>query len=102
MAVAIAIIANDSDLVVNPMPEGLDTTVSFIRVMKWDWPSKKGWAGGGAPVSLTNSTWFYDWNIGGTPTNDYHYALIRHGDVGLARMERYECQDKFKYTARLQ
>lgn len=71
-------IANDSDLVVNVMPEGLDTSVSFIRVHKWDWPSKKGWAGGGLPVSLTNSTWFYDWNIGGTPTNDYNYALIRH------------------------
>lgn len=71
-------VANDSDLVVNVMPAGLDTTVSFIRVFKWDWPSKKGWAGGGLPVSLTNSTWFYDWNIGGTPTNDYNYALIRH------------------------
>lgn len=71
-------IANDSDLVVNQMPAGLDTTVSFIRVFKWDWPSKKGWAGGGGPVSLTNSTWFYDWNIAGTPTADYEYALIRH------------------------
>ncbi|AXY72824.1 T9SS C-terminal target domain-containing protein [Paraflavitalea soli] len=71
-------IANDSDLVINTMPEGLDTSVSFIRVHKWDWPSKKGWAGGGLPVSLTNATWFYDWNIGGIPTNDYNYALIRH------------------------
>ncbi|WP_276484840.1 cellulose binding domain-containing protein [Paraflavitalea pollutisoli] len=71
-------IANDSDLVVNTMPQGLDNTVSFIRVFKWNWVSKKGWAGGGLPVSLTNSTWFYDWNIGGTPTADYDYALIRH------------------------
>jgi hypothetical protein len=71
-------IANDSDLVINTMPVGLDTSVSFIRVHKWDWPSKKGWAGGGLPVTLTNSTWFYDWNIGGIPTNDYNYALIRH------------------------
>jgi Glycosyl hydrolase catalytic core/Concanavalin A-like lectin/glucanases superfamily/Cellulose binding domain/Secretion system C-terminal sorting domain len=71
-------IANDSDLVVNTMPQGLDTSVSFIRVFKWDWPSKKGWAGGDLPVSLTNSTWFYDWNIGGIPTIDYNYALIRH------------------------
>lgn len=71
-------IANDSDLVINTMPEGLDTSVSFIRIFKWDWPSKKGWAGGGLPVSLTNATWFYDWNIGGIPTVDYNYALIRH------------------------
>jgi hypothetical protein len=71
-------IANDSDLVVNAMPNGLDSTVSFIRVFKWDWPSKKGWAGAGLPLSLTNSTWFYDWNIAGIPTVDYNYALIRH------------------------
>ena len=40
-------IANDSDLVVNAMPAGLDTTVSFIRVMKWNWISKKekSWMG---------------------------------------------------------
>ena len=82
-------IANDSDLVVNAMPAGLDTTVSFIRVFRWNWPSKKGKAGGGSPVNLTNSTWFYDWNIGGSTTNDYDYALIRqtqywpgYGDIG--------------------
>jgi hypothetical protein len=71
-------IANDSDLVLHSMPAGLDTTVSFIRVFKWDWVGKKGWAGGGAPVSQTNSTWFYDWNVGGIPTADYNYVTIRH------------------------
>ncbi|UYQ91733.1 hypothetical protein MKQ68_16725 [Chitinophaga horti] len=38
-------VANDSDLVVNNMPAGLDTTVSFVRVFKWNWVSKKGKAG---------------------------------------------------------
>ncbi|RXK86013.1 glycosyl hydrolase [Filimonas effusa] len=70
-------IANDSDLVVNNMPSGLDTSISFIRIFKWDWESKKGWAGGGTPVDQVNATWFYDWNIGGTPTADHNYVMIR-------------------------
>ena len=70
-------IANDSDLIVTQMPLGLDTTVSFIRVFKWDWISKKGKAGGGNPVDLTQSTWYYDWNIAGSSTNDHEYVAIR-------------------------
>ncbi len=68
-------IANDADLIINTMPLGLDTTVSFIRVFKWDWPSKKGKAGW-SPAKL-NATWYYDWNIGGGPSSDYEYAIIR-------------------------
>jgi hypothetical protein len=68
-------IANDDDLVVNTMPQGLDATVSFIRVFKWDWVSKKGKAGW-SPAKI-NSTWYYDWNIGGSGSNDYTYSIIR-------------------------
>jgi len=68
-------IANDSDLVVNTMPAGLDTTVSFIRVFKWDWVSKKGKAGW--DPGKINATWYYDWNIGGSSSDDYNYVGIR-------------------------
>jgi fibronectin type 3 domain-containing protein len=68
-------IANDSDLIVNAMPQGLDTTVSFIRVFKWDWVSKKGKAGWD-PNKL-NCTWYYDWNIAGSSSNNYNYVGIR-------------------------
>ena len=68
-------IANDSDLVVNAMPAGLDTTVSFIRVFRWDWISKKGKAGW-SPAKI-GATWYYDWNIGGGASSDYDYAIIR-------------------------
>ncbi|RXK60556.1 T9SS type A sorting domain-containing protein [Lacibacter luteus] len=68
-------IANDSDLVVNAMPAGLDTTVSFIRVFRWDWISKKGKAGW-SPAKV-GATWYYDWNIGGGASSDYDYAIIR-------------------------
>lgn len=68
-------VANDSDLVVNAMPQGLDTTVSFIRVFKWDWVSKKGKAGWD-PNKL-NGTWYYDWNIGGSSSSNVNYVAIR-------------------------
>lgn len=70
-------VANDGDLVVNTMPEGLVATASFIRVFKWEWVSKKGWAGGGTPLDKVNATWFYDWNIGGATGANQQYALIR-------------------------
>lgn len=68
-------IANDSDLVVNTMPQGLDTTVSFIRVFRWDWISKKGKAGW--DPNKVNATWYYDWNIGGGSSSNYDYVAIR-------------------------
>ena len=68
-------VANDADLIVNSMPAGLDTTVSFIRVFRWDWISKKGKAGWN-PAKL-NCTWYYDWNIGGSASANYDYAIIR-------------------------
>lgn len=71
-------IANDKDLEVNELPAGLDSAVSFIRVFKWDWISKKGKAGW-SPAKL-NCTWYYDWNIGGSSTSDYQYTAIRQHD----------------------
>jgi hypothetical protein len=68
-------IANDADLVVNTMPQGLDATASFIRVLKWDWVSKKGKAGW-SPAQV-GATWYYDWNIGGAESADYNYSIIR-------------------------
>ncbi len=68
-------IANDDDLIVNTMPTGLDGTVSFIRVFRWDWISKKGKAGW-SPAKI-NATWYYDWNIGGGASSTYDYAIIR-------------------------
>lgn len=68
-------IANDSDLIVNAMPAGLDTTASFVRVFKWNWVSKKGKAGW--DPSKINATWYYDWNIAGNTAADYEYAAIR-------------------------
>ncbi len=71
-------IASDADIDVPVMPEGLEFA-SFVRVFRWEWVSKKGWAGGGTPVALTNSTWFNDWAAGGATNNpDFEYTPMRH------------------------
>ena len=70
-------IAEEEDLEVASMPEGLEF-VSFIRAFYWNWVTKKGWAGGGY-LDMTNSTWFYDWDAGGnTESTDFEYAPMRH------------------------
>ncbi len=71
-------IADKEDLEFSVMPEELYGTVSFIRVFKYEWVSKKGWAGWDEhEYTITNSTWRYDWNAGGTSTNDIEYTPIK-------------------------
>lgn len=70
-------IADDADLLVNVLPEGMENFVSYIRVAKWTWPSKKGWAGN-VDNNVQNATWFYNWNVDGNASNPYcEYVTIR-------------------------
>lgn len=70
-------IANDADLEVAEMPEGMEDFVSFVRCVKFEWVSKKGWSGGVDAENMQNVTCFYDWGCGGTTTNpDFEYAPI--------------------------
>lgn len=67
-------IADKEDLLVPEFPELLDKKVSFVRVIKWEQVSKKGWVGSidkNQPEGLkyvreqcdkTESTWFYNWS----------------------------------------
>lgn len=74
-------VAQDSDLEVTVMPLYLNGTVSFIRTMRWNDPSKKGWCGSGTAaeaVTATNSTWRYNWDTGGTTTASNEYVPMRH------------------------
>ena len=68
-------IADEEDLEFSVMPDELDGTVSFIRVFKHQWVSKKGKAGW--DPHILNGTTYYDWNIGGGSSNDVEYAAIR-------------------------
>jgi hypothetical protein len=66
-------IADDHDIRIPKMPEFLKGKISFIRVIRWQYTSKKGWCGSYwkeiinglqyAPeqCDATNSTWYYNW-----------------------------------------
>lgn len=68
-------VAQDHDIVVGRLPEGLDQGVAFVRVFPWRWVSKKGVAGG--IWQGLNVGWFYDWNIDRKSTADLEYVPIR-------------------------
>ncbi len=71
-------IADNKDLEFEVMPDLLSGTVSFIRIFKHQWVSKKGWAGWNAnEIGMSNSTWYYDWNIGGNTNVNTEYVAIR-------------------------
>jgi hypothetical protein len=72
-------VADTADLDVD-LPRELSGKVSFVRVVRWQYASKKGWAGSTwssmpdglkyvfQQADLTNSTWYYNW--GSRPTRD--------------------------------
>ncbi|WP_088655139.1 glycosyl hydrolase [Geofilum rhodophaeum] len=71
-------IADKEDLEFEVMPDFLDGNVSFIRVFKHQWVTKKGWAGWNAgEYQMVNATWYYDWNAEGATSHDQEYAVIR-------------------------
>jgi len=71
-------IADDKDLEINILPTLLDNAISFIRVLDWEWPTKKGWCGyDPTDISLVKPTWRYDWSAGGSTTPTVEYVPIR-------------------------
>lgn len=71
-------IADDADLEVSVLPEGMENFVSFVRVFRWNWVSKKGKANGYGEKNMLNTTCNYDWNVGGKSDDpDIEYSPIR-------------------------
>ncbi|GAA5481875.1 glycosyl hydrolase [Haloferula sargassicola] len=68
-------VAQDHDVVIDPLPEGLGRRPKFVRVFPWNWCSKKGIAGG--IHQGLDCGWFYDWNIGANSSPDLEYVAIR-------------------------
>lgn len=81
-------IADDADIRMDEMPDELNGKVSYIRVICWRYPSKKGWAGStwsAMPEGLkyapqqcdfTNSTWYYNWGTRPSGnTDEIKYSL---------------------------
>ncbi|MCK9208385.1 MAG: glycosyl hydrolase, partial [Salinivirgaceae bacterium] len=70
--------ADKNDITFSVMPDELDGTISFIRVFKHQWVSKKGWCGWNFDeYQMVNATCYYDWNSGGNTTANTEYSPIR-------------------------
>ncbi|BCX47474.1 hypothetical protein HAHE_13820 [Haloferula helveola] len=68
-------VAQDHDVVIDRMPEGLENGVRFVRVFPWQWTAKKGIAGG--IHQNLNVGWFYNWNISDRSSLDLEYVAIK-------------------------
>ena len=75
-------IANDGDITVT-LPKDMRNSVSFLRILRWRWPSKKGYAGRTpTPMGLMRVTWFYQWNAENYAEANYDYVPQRHHENG--------------------
>ena len=75
-------IANDGDITVT-LPKDMRGSVSFLRIFRWRWPSKKGYAGRTpTPMGLMRVTWYYQWNAENYQDDNYDYVPQRHHENG--------------------
>ncbi|MCC4211221.1 glycosyl hydrolase [Leeuwenhoekiella parthenopeia] len=72
-------IASEEDLVVEELPAALNNTVSFIRVLPWEWIVKKGTGGN---IAVVNAGWFYNWNNNQETQTNYKYVPMAWGASG--------------------
>jgi hypothetical protein len=78
-------VADNADLEVATMSAYLDKSVSSIRIVPWEWVSKKGWCQTGWMSSgdvITNSnkmnaTWFYTWSADNSSRPNEEFVPIR-------------------------
>jgi Glycosyl hydrolase catalytic core/Secretion system C-terminal sorting domain/F5/8 type C domain len=81
-------IASEADLVINVLPATLQNAVSFIRVMPWNWTTKKGF--NSTIDSNLNASWRYQWNSFENSPTQNEYVPMSWGqgtadDVGVAK-----------------
>ncbi|TLX71373.1 T9SS type A sorting domain-containing protein [Labilibacter sediminis] len=69
-------IASEEDLVINELPVELQNNISFIRVIPWNWVSKKGTGG---DIEGLGTTWYYLWGNSGTSYLNREYAPMAWG-----------------------
>lgn len=72
-------IADREDINISQIQAELDKSISFIRVMRWEWPSKKGWAGWvDSDIDRMDATWFYTWAASQKSTINSEFVPERH------------------------
>ena len=69
-------IASEGDIIIDELSEYLNNRISFIRVLPWNWVSKKGTAG---DIQYINNDWFYKWSNNGYSDLDREYTPMAWG-----------------------
>jgi len=69
-------IASEEDIIIDELSEYLNNKISFIRVLPWNWVSKKGTAG---DIQYMNNDWFYKWSNNGDSDLDREYTPMAWG-----------------------
>jgi len=94
-------IAAEKDLVVYSLPDILDNGISFIRVIPWNWISKKGLCGDYEQyLMLTDSLdswWYYDWGNSDSSHLNKEYTPMSWGAGGAndqSDINKYKSIDK--------
>tara|TARA_R110000868_G_scaffold71022_8_gene208402 strand:- start:1556 stop:3421 length:1866 start_codon:yes stop_codon:yes gene_type:complete len=89
-------IASEDHLIINELPGYLLNDVSFIRVIPWNWVTKKGI--GGNTTGL-NQAWYYNWGNSSESNLELEYAPMAWGFGGAnddADIQNYK--SKYKAT----
>ncbi len=94
-------IASEKDLVVNSLPDLTTNGVSFIRVVPWNWITKKGLGGDHEQylmlINNTHSWWYYDWGSSDSSELNTEYTPMSWGASGAddqTDIDRYKSIDK--------
>ncbi|MBU1822083.1 MAG: glycoside hydrolase family protein, partial [Bacteroidetes bacterium] len=69
-------IASEADLTVETLPAALQGNISFIRVLPWNWVTKKGTGG---LINGLDAGWFYSWSATNTSKNNNEYVPMTWG-----------------------
>ena len=69
-------IASEEDVIIDELSEYLNNKISFIRVLPWNWVSKKGTAG---DIQYMNNDWFYKWSNNGDSGLEREYTPMAWG-----------------------
>lgn len=71
-------VADQEDIVIDSLPQGLYDEVSFIRIIPWRWATKKGWTSGRDLAEALQCSWHYDWNNEAVSDFNVEYIPMRH------------------------
>jgi hypothetical protein len=74
-------IASEEDMYVESLPEALLGNVSFIRVVPWNWVTKKGTGGF---IDGLDAGWFYSWSANNNSRPNYEYVPMAWGAGGAS------------------